>query len=98
MTIRYEYDLLDRRTAEIRNFREGEPPGPDVNVTTRFEYDPAGNLIRQVDPNGIPTCYEYDALNRLRAEIRNCRPGEPPGPDVNVTTRYEYRCYCLSSS
>jgi YD repeat-containing protein len=90
MTIRYEYDLLDRRTAEIRNFREGEPPGPDVNVTTRYEYDPAGNLIRRVDPNGIAACYEYDALNRLRAEVRNCRPGEPPGPDVNVTTRYEY--------
>ena len=90
MTIRHEYDLLGRRTAEIRNFREGEPPGPDVNVTTRYEYDPAGNLIRRVDPNDIATCYEYDALNRLRAEIRNCRPGQPPGPDVNVTTRYEY--------
>ncbi|MGC9083918.1 MAG: DUF6531 domain-containing protein, partial [Anaerolineae bacterium] len=87
---RYEYDLLGRRTAEIRNFREGEPPSSDVNVTTRYAYDPAGNLVKVTDPNGIATGYEYDALNRLTAEIRNCRPGEPPGPDVNVVTRYEY--------
>ncbi|WP_322802579.1 hypothetical protein [Thermoflexus sp.] len=87
---RYEYDLLGWRTAEIRNFREGEPPSSDVNVTTCYAYDPVGDLVKVTDPNGIAICYEYDVLNRRTAEIRNCRPGEPPGPDVNVVARYEY--------
>jgi len=89
-TSRYVYNDLDRLVERIQNFVPGGPRNADTNVSTRYEYDPAGNLIRRVDPNGIPTCYEYDALNRLRAEIRNCQPDQPPGPEVNVTTRYEY--------
>jgi YD repeat-containing protein len=33
--------------------------------TTRYEYDKAGNLIKEIDCNNNTTTYEYDALNRL---------------------------------
>jgi YD repeat-containing protein len=92
---RYVYDALDRMVEQVRNYRPGEPPGPDVNVTTHYEYDLAGNLVQVTSPpDGAHvsrlTFYEYDALDRMVAEVRNYRPGEPPGPDVNVTTTYEY--------
>ncbi|HEV2707213.1 MAG TPA: RHS repeat-associated core domain-containing protein, partial [Pyrinomonadaceae bacterium] len=37
-------------------------PGGSV---TRYEYDPAGNLISSADANGRKTLLEYDQLNRL---------------------------------
>ncbi len=43
--------------------RQVEVVSPDTG-TTRFEYDPAGNLIEK-SQNALVTQYTYDALNRL---------------------------------
>ncbi|MFS1514767.1 polymorphic toxin-type HINT domain-containing protein [Chengkuizengella sp. SCS-71B] len=36
-----------------------------VTRTIQYEYDKAGNLIKEIDPNGHVTTYIYDAYNRL---------------------------------
>jgi RHS repeat-associated protein len=43
-----------------------------------------------VDPNGVATRYEYDALDRLVAVVENHLPGIDPGPGTNVRTEYSY--------
>ena len=73
----YEYDNLDRLTAELR-YRNDSDPFP---LTTRFQYDAAGNLTRQSEIttqtiNGTDrshqsaTRFTYDALNRLASTTR----------------------------
>jgi RHS repeat-associated protein len=37
-----------------------------VNQTTRFEYDPNGNLTKAIDPRNAATVNAYDALNRVK--------------------------------
>jgi YD repeat-containing protein len=39
------------------------------NLTTRFEYDAVGNLIRQIAPRGHDTQYVFNALNQVVREI-----------------------------
>ncbi|NDI36496.1 polymorphic toxin-type HINT domain-containing protein [Chengkuizengella sediminis] len=36
-----------------------------VTRTIQYEYDKAGNLIKEIDPNGHVTTYVYDTYNRL---------------------------------
>lgn len=49
----------------------GVPSNPSTDgqpgSTTRFTYDPNGNLKTRTDANGQTTGYDYDALNRLIA-------------------------------
>src|SRR6516162_5565662 len=40
-------------------------PGPLAAPVTTYAYDPAGNLIRMVDPLQHATLYAYDARKRL---------------------------------
>lgn len=61
---RYTYDARNQRTEEIRGAQPCTPSGSDVNVTTRYEYDAVGNLVRTVDPRGNATTHEYDAAGR----------------------------------
>jgi RHS repeat-associated protein len=62
----FRYDTRSRKTEERQTFTD-----PDTQETitqiTRYRYDPSGNLIEQVDPEGRRTSYTYDALNRLLA-------------------------------
>jgi len=58
--------------------------------TTRYEYDKVGNQTDLVEPDGVVTHYEYDALYRLAAVVLNHRPGEPADHQTNVTYRYAY--------
>ncbi|WP_446812264.1 RHS repeat-associated core domain-containing protein (plasmid) [Methylomonas sp. 2BW1-5-20] len=55
----HQYDTVDRRisTTDI------------LGKISKFDYDPAGNLARQIDANGNITKYEYDAMNRRTAMI-----------------------------
>jgi len=87
---RSEYDALNRMVRLIRNYRPASA-APDANLTTWYEYDPAGNLSYITDPLGQVTAYQYDPLNRLSGVIENYVTGVYSGlPDRDVTTRYGY--------
>ncbi|MFV9505624.1 MAG: RHS repeat-associated core domain-containing protein [Oscillochloridaceae bacterium umkhey_bin13] len=64
----YRYNALDRLEALVQNERPGESASSTQNVTTRFEYDLAGNLRFVFDPRGsYVTEHAYDAdLRRVR--------------------------------
>lgn len=72
------YDLFGRPRQVIQAFEE-------LNLTTTYTYTVAG-LVEQVkSPDGIVTCFEYDALQRRTQTIQDC------GPDgLNLTTQYAY--------
>lgn len=55
-----EYDDLDRVTTLTDNYVNGQPPSDDVNVTTQFSYDLAGNLLTNTDPSNHTTTYAYN--------------------------------------
>lgn len=38
-----------------------------AGATTRFEYDPAGNLVKSMRPDGTLVRFEYDSFHRLTA-------------------------------
>lgn len=67
--VRYEYDALGRRTAEIRDPSytdqvSGERLYQGLDITTRYTYDASNNLIRSTAPNGARTWFYYDDRNR----------------------------------
>ncbi|PDV97794.1 RHS repeat-associated core domain-containing protein [Candidatus Chloroploca asiatica] len=65
----YGYDPLYRLSSVTFNQQPGQPVGVDVNVTTRYSYDEAGNLVLIRDANGNPTSFSFDGLNRLTREV-----------------------------
>ncbi len=71
---RYEYDELDRLSHLIQNYVAGGAATYDQNVTTRFEYDNAGNLRFVYDPRqaeSYVTEHQYDAAHRRILTIDN---------------------------
>lgn len=58
------FDTLNRRIESIANYRPGFAPTADTNVSMRWEYDLAGNVLRLIDGNGNATQLEYDELDR----------------------------------
>lgn len=70
-------------TIQYDNFgRKNQTTSPDTG-TTKYQYDPAGNLIQRADAKGTIVNYTYDALNRLAA-IQF-----PADPNQNVTFTYD---------
>ena len=67
----YTYDLLSGMLASMTD---------EYGVTILYEYDPAGNLIREEATGGAVTTREYDSRNRIVSET------DPSGG----VTRYEY--------
>jgi YD repeat-containing protein len=71
----YTYDKLDRqKTASVANVRTGAWNGSYYatavgTVTTTFDYDSNGNLIRTTDPAGGITFGFYDKANRKVAAV-----------------------------
>ena len=59
------YDDLDRVISSVANYVPSAPARADTNVTTGYTYDTVGNLLSLTDPNGNPSTFTYDALNRL---------------------------------
>ncbi|MCL1816693.1 MAG: DUF6531 domain-containing protein, partial [Clostridiales bacterium] len=58
------------------------------DLTTSYAYDKQGNLLTQVDANGIATTYTYDLLNR---QLSATQPGENEnGELVNITSNKTY--------
>lgn len=61
----YDYDELDRLFAEVRNYRPDQPADAQTNVTTEYQYDPAGNLRTITEPRDYLSEFQYDAAHRL---------------------------------
>jgi len=61
----FEYDELDRPILEIRNYRPGFAETAEINVTTEYTYDLAGNLRFVTDPRRFKAELVYDAAFRL---------------------------------
>jgi RHS repeat-associated protein len=94
-----EFDNLNRPVTVTQNYKGNgffDPSKPDENVKRITHYDPAGNVIEQIDPpnaNGESriTRNWYDSLNRVISTTANFTtvPGADPNT-YNLTTWYEY--------
>jgi len=77
---RQEYDALGRLTAAIENYQPASPTDHQTNVTTRYKYDPVGNLKTLTDALGHTTTFNYDPVDRPVEQIDS----------LNGLWRYEY--------
>jgi RHS repeat-associated protein len=94
-----EYDNLNRPVTVTQNYKGNgffDPSKPDENVKRITHYDPAGNVIEQIDPLNASgesrvTRNWYDSLNRVISTTANFTtvPGADPST-YNLTTWYEY--------
>ncbi len=44
----------------------------NTNYSVNYEYDALGNVIKQIDPQGSVTLFEYDAFSRLKSRCFGC--------------------------
>lgn len=78
---RYAYDpagqllqVTEGRAKDARNAKDARDAhgalvvAPDVNVTTAYGYDAAGNLTSVTDPNGNATTFTFDAAGLMLSE------------------------------
>jgi YD repeat-containing protein len=72
----YEYDMLNRlKTSRVTGIRTGAWNGSyyetvaSATVTTTFDYDSNGNVVRTVDGNNNASFAFYDKLDRKIAEV-----------------------------
>jgi RHS repeat-associated protein len=65
---KFSYDPLYRLTTVVDNYKANVAANSDTNVTTKYNYDANGNLIKQTDPLNNATAFEFDALDRLIKE------------------------------
>ncbi|MCB1099682.1 MAG: hypothetical protein KDN22_29190, partial [Verrucomicrobiae bacterium] len=81
------YDSLNRKVAVTNPTGTPEDQGSDV--TTRYEYDGVGNVVREIDPRGeqYASTYRYNAAGQL-AEIR--RVGGTVATPVDLVETFEY--------
>ncbi|MCD4498302.1 LysM peptidoglycan-binding domain-containing protein [Chromobacterium vaccinii] len=74
----YEYDRTGRLISETSPVQARNAAGQMAPVVKRYEYDARGNRTRQVEAAGLPeqriTVYQYDALDRLVAQIGDSVP------------------------
>ncbi|CAK8715668.1 RHS and YD repeat-containing protein [Candidatus Electronema halotolerans] len=71
-------------TARLKSVTD--PEGHAVS----YGHDTDGNLISKTSALGIVTRYEYDALDRRAAMIRNYDPAQAADQQSNVTVEYGY--------
>ncbi|MCD5348444.1 DUF6531 domain-containing protein [Agromyces sp. S2-1-8] len=65
---RYQYDPAAQLVEVIEGYVKDADPSSDVNVSTRYEYTPAGNLAGITDPNEHQTRFEYDPAGQVVKE------------------------------
>jgi len=83
--IRYAYDGLNRLTQTTREMRDtgsGVPP-EEPAIITRQTWDDSSRLTAQIDDNGNPTTYLYDALDRKFATVYADGTGQTNRLDVH---------------
>ena len=87
--IRYAYDAAGNMVEKCEGTEERflKPGGKRRRVwaATRYEYDPDGNCVRMVTPNGYEKEWQYDALDRMVSEKEQDRAG-----GICRSFRYEY--------
>jgi RHS repeat-associated protein len=66
-TIVYDYDDLNRLVAGHLPKSDGQTEKPLVKLV----YDPRGNLLQRVEPDGMVTSYTYAPRNRVATETRS---------------------------
>ncbi|WLE99292.1 MAG: RHS repeat-associated core domain-containing protein [Candidatus Electrothrix communis] len=64
----FAYNELDRRSEVIRNYQPAVAPDQETNVSSKFEYDAAGNLRFVTNPLNHQAEIRYDAAHR-RSEM-----------------------------
>ncbi|MBN8625472.1 MAG: RHS repeat-associated core domain-containing protein [Planctomycetes bacterium] len=66
------------------------PPRSDDVLITSTGYDSAGRAFQAIDPAGVETRRQFDAVGRETAIIRNFTDGGHACGDANVTVRFTY--------
>lgn len=95
------FDQMGRpQRTEVETIADGQPQ----RIQSKWDYDAAGNVVRQVDPNQVALQFQFDSLGRLRETVREgaqtVRIEQRDYDDVNNlisltdgegdTTRFEY--------
>jgi RHS repeat-associated protein len=91
------FDALNRRTSTTKAFhvpfRQSGPNGTgDQFLTTNWEYDHAGNVVKITDakPNPGVTRFEYDGVYRVVRETYSNSLPSGPGQSVKPSRRFTY--------
>ena len=75
---------------DFGNVAEEIVGGADARLTTQHKYDPNGNKIETIDPNGNLTEFKYDKRNRLVKVIHPATEADN-GAEVSTTLVYDAR-------
>ncbi|MCH2174093.1 hypothetical protein MK489_25200, partial [Myxococcota bacterium] len=91
--VEFSYDstgaMIFRTTMPSNNPGEASRTEDTNNKIESWQYDPAGRLTRQVDPEGAEETFVYDAAgNRIEVVLRG--PNPAGGTDPVRTTDFEY--------
>lgn len=90
--------LYDQRDRLVRSEQPFDPARPARKLVTKLEYDPAGNLVREISPRAVDTHGEagpytsyvtthvYDELDR---ELRTLLPTDGSTPQAYLHRAYE---------
>ncbi len=82
----FDYDPTGRR--KTTTLADPDGAGPQSSPQTVAEYDAAGNLVREVDPLGNETRYEYNELNQV-ARILQPQPDGDSHVELAATFTYD---------
>jgi uncharacterized delta-60 repeat protein len=69
--IGYGYNTLGQLVTVTAQYLGGHY----VDAVTTYGYDPAGNMISEIMPNGVTNTYSYDSQNRLTAVLEVSNTG-----------------------
>jgi RHS repeat-associated protein len=69
LTTLFEYDSLNRLTAQVQDMNRNGVKDTGTDLITSFTYNHVNSKLTVTDPNGNTTTMEYDALQRLKKTI-----------------------------
>lgn len=94
----YKYDILDHRAEMRQEVTNGASP---EFLRTRYRYDPDGNQVLTIQPEGNSTSAIYDERNLAFRTFRGLASPPPlvllePGDPTNYDVRGGAPCFCTS--